>query len=107
MCEMPALLVHASFTELGFEAVLSPAVHPDDLYLKGQARPSPRDTVCYPAKLLHGHVEALLEEGVDTIFYPCMTYNFDEHLGGQPLQLPRGGLLPRAAGGQHAGPAAR
>ena len=47
------------------------------LYLKGQ-RTIPSDTVCYPAKLLHGHVEALVEAGVDNIFYPCMPYNFDE-----------------------------
>ena len=47
------------------------------LYLKGQ-RTIPSDTVCYPAKLLHGHVEALIEAGVDAIFYPCMPYNFDE-----------------------------
>ena len=38
----------------------------------------PSDTVCYPAKLMHGHIENLLEKGVDAIFYPCMTYNLDE-----------------------------
>ena len=36
------------------------------------------DTVCYPAKLTHGHIESLLEKGVDFIFYPCMSYNIDE-----------------------------
>lgn len=30
---------------------------------------------------MHGHVEALLREHVDAIFYPCMTYNLDEGLG--------------------------
>lgn len=39
----------------------------------------PSDTVCYPAKLMHGHIENLLSKGVDAIFYPCMTYNLDEH----------------------------
>jgi predicted nucleotide-binding protein (sugar kinase/HSP70/actin superfamily) len=34
--------------------------------------------VCYPAKLMHGHIEHLLDMGADTIFYPCMPYNFDE-----------------------------
>ncbi|HIT02264.1 MAG TPA: 2-hydroxyacyl-CoA dehydratase [Candidatus Enterenecus merdae] len=64
------------FTRLNFEVVLSPESS-RKLYIKGQ-RTIPSDTVCYPAKLLHGHVEALVEEGVDAIFYPCMSYNFDE-----------------------------
>ena len=34
--------------------------------------------MCYPAKLCHGHIESLLEKGVDFIFYPCMSYNIDE-----------------------------
>ena len=64
------------FTRLNFEVVLSPESS-RKLYIKGQ-RTIPSDTVCYPAKLLHGHVQALVEEGVDAIFYPCMSYNFDE-----------------------------
>ena len=64
------------FTRLNFEVVLSPESS-RKLYIKGQ-RTIPSDTVCYPAKLLHGHVEALVELGVDAIFYPCMSYNFDE-----------------------------
>ena len=64
------------FTRLNFEVVLSPESS-RKLYIKGQ-RTIPSDTVCYPAKLLHGHVEALVEAGVDAIFYPCMPYNFDE-----------------------------
>ena len=64
------------FTRLNFEVVLSPESS-RKLYIKGQ-RTIPSDTVCYPAKLLHGHVEALVEMGVDAIFYPCMSYNFDE-----------------------------
>ena len=64
------------FTRLNFEVVLSPESS-RKLYLKGQ-RTIPSDTVCYPAKLLHGHVEALVEEGVDAIWYPCMSYNFNE-----------------------------
>ena len=38
----------------------------------------PSDTVCYPAKLVHGHIENLIEKGVHSIFYPCMTYDLDE-----------------------------
>ena len=64
------------FTRLNFEVVLSPESS-RKLYIKGQ-RTIPSDTVCYPAKLLHGHVEALVEARVDAIFYPCMSYNFDE-----------------------------
>lgn len=66
----------ALLTHLNFQVVLSPESS-RKLYLKGQ-RTIPSDTVCYPAKLLHGHVEALVEAGVDSIFYPCMPYNFDE-----------------------------
>ena len=64
------------FTRLNFEVVLSPESS-RQLYIKGQ-RTIPSDTVCYPAKLLHGHVLSLIEQGVDAIFYPCMSYNFDE-----------------------------
>ena len=74
------------FTELNFEVVLSPA-STRSLYIKGQ-RTIPSDTVCYPAKLLHGHIMALLEEGVETIFYPCMSYNFDEHLSDNHYNCP-------------------
>ena len=59
------------FTTLNFEVVLSPE-STRSLYLKGQ-QTIPSDTVCYPAKLLHGHIMALLEEGIDPIFYPCMS----------------------------------
>ncbi|MCD8126747.1 MAG: acyl-CoA dehydratase activase [Clostridiales bacterium] len=67
---------YALLTSLNFEVVLSPESS-RKLYIKGQ-RTIPSDTVCYPAKLLHGHVLALLEENVDAILYPCMSYNFDE-----------------------------
>ena len=63
-------------TSLNFEVVLSPQSS-RKLYLKGQLT-IPSDTVCYPAKLVHGHVQSLVEQGVDAIFYPCMPYNFDE-----------------------------
>lgn len=64
------------FTALDFEVCLSPESS-RPLYIKGQ-RTIPSDTVCYPAKLMHGHIEYLLDMGVDAIFYPCMPYNFDE-----------------------------
>ncbi|MBQ8540244.1 MAG: 2-hydroxyacyl-CoA dehydratase [Clostridia bacterium] len=68
---------HKFFTLLGFEVVTSPQSS-RDLYLKGQST-IPSDTVCFPAKLMHGHVKALCDMGVKTIFYPCMTYNFEDY----------------------------
>ena len=49
-----------------------------ELYFKGQHTVA-SDTACYPAKLIHGHIESLLDMGVDFIFYPCESYNLDEH----------------------------
>ncbi len=65
------------FTSLGFEVVTSPKSS-RSLYLHGQST-IPSDTVCFPAKLMHGHIRALCDAGIKTIFYPCMSYNFDEH----------------------------
>ena len=67
---------HTVFTSLGFEVVLSEESS-RDTYYKGQ-QTIPSDTVCYPAKLAHGHIMSLLEKGADFIFYPCMSYNVDE-----------------------------
>ncbi|HBI63692.1 MAG TPA: 2-hydroxyglutaryl-CoA dehydratase, partial [Clostridiales bacterium] len=67
---------HTMLTRMGFEVVLSD-VSTRALYAAGQ-NSIPSDTVCYPAKLMHGHIENLLSKGVDSIFYPCMTYNLDE-----------------------------
>lgn len=67
---------HTLLTHLGFEVVKSPPSG-RTLYLEGQ-HSIPSDTVCYPAKLIHGHVKALITSGIETIFYPCMTYNLDE-----------------------------
>ncbi len=77
---------HRFFTQLGFEVVTSP-LSDRDLYLSGQ-HTIPSDTVCFPAKLMHGHVEALLSMGVTTIFYPCMSYNLDEGLGDNHYNCP-------------------
>ena len=43
------------------------------------------ENICYPAKLVHGHIKWLLDKGVKTIFYPCVSYeenlvpNTDNH----------------------------
>lgn len=65
------------FEKLGFEVVLSDKSS-RELYFKGQHTVA-SDTACYPAKLIHGHIESLLDKGVDFIFYPCESYNLDEH----------------------------
>ncbi len=67
---------HTLLTELGFEVVFSEE-STRDTYYKGQ-QTIPSDTVCYPAKICHGHIQSLLDKGVDFIFYPCMSYNVDE-----------------------------
>ena len=77
---------HAFFTKLGFEVVQSPPSS-RETYLLGQSTIS-SDTVCYPAKLMHGHVQALIDSGVETIFYPCLTYNMDEHKGTNHYNCP-------------------
>ena len=39
----------------------------------------PSESVCYPAKISHGHIENLIEKGIKTIFYPCMPYSRKEY----------------------------
>jgi len=65
------------FEDLGFEVVLSEKSS-RKLYFLGQHTVA-SDTACYPAKLMHGHIESLLNKGVDFIFLPCESYNLDEH----------------------------
>ncbi len=77
---------HTFFTRLDFKVERSPE-STRQLYFKGQ-HTIPSDTVCYPAKLLHGHIEALLESGCDAIFYPCMSYNVNEHKGDNHYNCP-------------------
>ncbi len=77
---------HKFFSELGFGVVVSP-FSTRELYLEGQYS-IPSDTVCFPAKMLHGHVEYLKEKQVDAVFYPCMSFNFDEGLGDNNYNCP-------------------
>lgn len=77
---------HTFFTELGFNVIVSPdSSH--KLYVKGQ-HTIPSDTICYPAKLIHGHIEALAEERPDAIFYPDMSYNIENGLGSNHFNCP-------------------
>lgn len=69
-------LWHGIFSHLGFDVTVS-KMSTKRTYEKGQFS-IPSDTACYPAKLMHGHIEELIQDGVDAIFYPCLTYNIDE-----------------------------
>ena len=74
------------FECLGFDVILS-KLSSRKTYIKGQ-HTIPSDTVCYPAKLMHGHVEELLDNCADMIFYPCLTYNFNEEKGDNYYNCP-------------------
>ncbi|MGI6012737.1 MAG: acyl-CoA dehydratase activase [Oscillospiraceae bacterium] len=77
---------NAIFRALGFR-VKSSGFSSRKLYSKGQYS-IPSDTACYPAKLMHGHIETLLEQKVDAIFYPCLSYNFDEGVSDNHYNCP-------------------
>ena len=65
------------FTELGFRVILSEK-STRKTYEKGMES-MPSESVCYPAKLAHGHIEELIEKGINTIFYPCIPYSRKEY----------------------------
>ncbi len=67
---------YAFFDTLKVNVVLSGRSN-KNLYERGQDT-IPSDTICYPAKLVHGHIEALFEKDIDFIFYPNMPFNFVE-----------------------------
>ena len=87
---------HTFFDTLGFNVITSP-LSCRETYLKGQ-HTIPSDTACYPAKLMHGHIEELLEAGPDAIFYPDMSYNTDEHLGVNHFNCPVVAYYPELLG---------
>ncbi len=64
-------------TSLGFRVILSEK-STRATYEKGMES-MPSESVCYPAKLSHGHIESLLQQGIKTIFYPCMPYSRKEY----------------------------
>lgn len=81
-----APLWYGIFTTLGYDVVFS-GPSSREIYSMGQYS-IPSDTACYPAKLMHGHVEKLLHERVDAIFYPSLTYNIDEGQGDNHYNCP-------------------
>lgn len=64
------------FNTLGFHVVLSPASNRKIYELGIESIPS--ESECYPAKLAHGHVKWLIDQGVSFIFYPCLPYERNE-----------------------------
>ena len=64
-------------TNLGFRVILSEK-STRKTYEKGMES-MPSESVCYPAKLSHGHIMDLLEKGIKTIFYPCIPYSRKEY----------------------------
>ncbi len=64
-------------TNLGFRVILSEKSS-RTTYEKG-IESMPSESVCFPAKLSHGHIVSLINQGVKTIFYPCMPYSRKEY----------------------------
>ena len=64
------------FRKLGYRVVLSPVSNRKIYELGMETIPS--ESECYPAKITHGHVEWLIEQGIRFIFYPCVPYERNE-----------------------------
>ena len=64
-------------TQLGFRVILSEK-STRKTYEKGMES-MPSESVCYPAKLSHGHIKSLIDSGINTIFYPCIPYSRKEY----------------------------
>ena len=68
-------------TKLGFSVKVSPASTRAIYQLGMESIPS--ESECYPAKLAHGHVQWLIDQGVKVIFHPCVFYEHQETPGAQ------------------------
>lgn len=64
------------FTKLGYRVELSDKSS-RALYEQG-LETIPSDSLCYPAKMVHGHIIDLVNKGITKIFYPCIPYNIKE-----------------------------
>ena len=64
------------FSALKFRVVLSPRSSRKIYELGIETMPS--ESVCYPAKLVHGHIMSLVKSGIQNIFYPCLPYEKKE-----------------------------
>ena len=59
-------------TSLGFKVMIS-GRSSHELFETG-IESIASENICDPAKLVHGHVTGLLNKGIKTIFYPCVSY---------------------------------
>lgn len=66
-------------TRLGYRVELSPRSSKEVYELGIETIPS--ESVCYPAKLVHGHIMSLVNQGVKFIFYPCISHEKREFEG--------------------------
>ena len=64
------------FKDLGYSVMLSPKSS-HKIYEMG-IESIPSESECYPAKISHGHIEWLLQNGAKFIFYPCIPYERNE-----------------------------
>lgn len=62
-------------TSLGFKVMIS-GRSSHELFETG-IESIASENICYPAKLVHGHIKWLLNKGIKTIFYPCVSYEED------------------------------
>uniref|UniRef100_UPI0025833845 acyl-CoA dehydratase activase-related protein n=1 Tax=uncultured Bifidobacterium sp. TaxID=165187 RepID=UPI0025833845 len=62
-------------TNLGFKVVISGRSN-HELFETG-IESIASENICYPAKLVHGHIKWLLNKGIRTIFYPCVSFEDD------------------------------
>ena len=67
---------HAFFTKLGFRVVLSDNTSKKTYEAGIESMPS--ESVCYPAKLSHGHIMNLIEKDPDFIWMPCIRWERQE-----------------------------
>lgn len=67
---------HTFFTQLSYRVVLSPRSS-RKVYSAG-IESIPSESLCYPAKLAHGAVRMLIDDGIKTIFLPCVPYEKKE-----------------------------
>ena len=64
------------FKKLFFRVILSPRSS-REIYEMG-IESIPSESECYPAKLTHGHIDWLIRQNPDFIFYPCIPYEREE-----------------------------
>lgn len=67
------------FTKLGYSVKLSPKSSRKVYEMGIESIPS--ESACYPAKIVHGHIMSLINDGVKFIFYPCVAYEHKEISG--------------------------